>query len=46
MTAVVIIGHQAAGSSRLNLYNKVKADPEPAHPIGSTPAGEKKNENW
>lgn len=44
MTAVVIIGHQAAGSSRLNLYNKVKADPEPAHTIGSTPQEKKKRE--
>lgn len=43
MTAVVIIGDQAAGSSRLNLYNKVKADPEPAHTIGST-TQEKKRE--
>lgn len=43
MTAVVVIGDQATGSSRLNLYNKVKADPEPAHTIGST-TQEKKRE--
>lgn len=33
MTAVVIIGDQATSSSRLNLYNKVKADHEPAHTL-------------
>lgn len=44
MTAIVIIGDQATGSSRLNLYNKVKADHEPAHTIGSTPQEKKKRE--
>lgn len=37
MTAVVIIGDQATGSSRLNLYNKVN---QLTH---STP---QKTENW
>lgn len=40
----MIVDQATGGGSRLNLYRGVKADPEPAHTIGSTT--QERNENW